>query len=176
MPLTMPIAGRPVPPTIFPFSPEAMDVDFRALTNTFGSAVWPAANRALFYPFSVSEAALAVRLYCVNGSAVSGNVDLGIYDAAGTRLTSTGSTAQAGINLIQSIDCTDVWLLPHTIYYAAMAMDNVTGTTIRWSGAAARGIGMFQQSTAFALPATATFARDASNYVPAFGVSFVGTL
>ena len=176
MPLVHPRIGRPVPPTIHPLSLEAMDVDYRSFTNTFGLAAWPSANRALFYPFAISEPAKALKMYVANASVVSGNIDLGIYTDAGVRLTSSGSTAQAGSQLIQLVDVADVWLAPFTTYYVAMVADGTTGTYARWSGATPGGAGMFQAASSFPLPATVTFARDATGYLSLCGVSFVETL
>src|SRR5689334_23396390 len=77
-----------------------------------GSAVWPTANLAIYCPFRIGTSRLARKLYWVNGAAVSGNVDCGIYDVAGRKLVSAGSTAQTGTTAVQSVDITDTMLGP----------------------------------------------------------------
>lgn len=167
--------GRPPSVVVGPFSWEAMG-PLSAVMGTSGSAsaVWPAANLALFYPFSVSAPITAVKLYSINGNVASGNIDLGIYDGAGTRLMSSGTTAQAGTTGAQIIDTTDYVLAPNVQYYMAMAMDNGTGTTRCWTTAGTGKfamMGMAQMATAFPLPTNATYALVGQAYVPMFGFS-----
>lgn len=135
------------------------------------SRAWPAANRALYIPFIVGVTFVAVQMFVVNGATVSGNIDVGIYDGSGNRLVSKGSTAQAGVSSQQAFDITDTVLLPGR-YYMGVAMDNATGTLIAWGPVAglAGSMGCLQQATAFALPATATFAAMASAFIPGVGI------
>lgn len=138
------------------------------------SAVWPTANKAFYYPFLVTEAPWTVRRIGVrNGTAVSGNLDVGVYDSEGNRLVSSGSTAQAGTSATQWLDVTDTTLLPG-LYYLALALDNVTGTFVRLASLTAdqlRSMGVFVQTSAFPLPASATFAVADAAYVPVFFAS-----
>lgn len=138
------------------------------------SAVWPTANTAFFYEFSVSKPITAVKLWLINGSTASGNFDIGIYRDDGTRLVSSGSTAQAGTTVMQIVDTTDLALQPGVKYYMGLAMDGTTGTT-RCLNAAGAGkfaaMGMAQMASAFPLPSTVTFALMTNAYLPYFGYS-----
>lgn len=140
---------------------------------TIASAVWPSGSLAIYIPFAVVVPITITQLFWHNGATASGNVDMGIYDAAGTKLTSTGSTAQGTVSVLQLVNITDIVIGPGCFYFA-LAMDNTTGTMFRTTLGALlelqRGLGMAQQASAFALPATATFAALANNYAPACGL------
>lgn len=136
-----------------------------------GSAVFPTANLAIFVPFRIGRPMTISSLFALNGAAVSGNIDLGIYSADGTKIISTGSTAQAGTSVMQAISVTSTQI-GAGLFYLAVAMDNTTGTLIRWAPGAApisKMIGLAQMATAFPLPATATLATVANAYVPDIG-------
>ncbi len=166
--------------TINPWSEESIG---DAITSAGGSAIsqaastaWPTANLALYVPFQVRKPIVVVKMFCYNGAAVAGNVDVGIYSEYGTRIVSIGSTAQAGLSAIQEFDIADT-LLGTGIFYMAIALDDATATaTIRRGTMAANAIpaitGMAQEQLAsVTLPATATFASIAGNYIPVFGLT-----
>ncbi len=134
------------------------------------SGAWPAANRALYIPFIVTMPIIVTQLWCYNGATASGNVDMGLYDRAGTRLVSIGSTAQSGTNVLQAFDITDTTLWPGR-FYIGVAMDNTTGTMFRIAGTARlwQAQGVAQQATAFVLPASMSPSAPASNYCPIVG-------
>src|SRR5262249_42739307 len=98
----------------------------------------------------------------------SGNYDIGIYDQAGNRLVSMGSTAVpvAGMAIA---NITDTTLKPGT-YFLALNVDNVTATAFKSAtvgGVTLQVCGVQQQAVgAVTLPATATFANPASAYIP----------
>ena len=139
------------------------------------SAVYPAANLAIYAPFRIAAPIVVTDLWCVNGATASGNVDIGIYDGAGNKIVSAGSTAQSGTSTIQTFNITDT-LLGGGLFYLAIALDNTTGTFLRFAPSAPVGriIGLAQQASAFALPATATFATFAQTYLPNMGLSTTG--
>lgn len=182
MPVATPPRYRPRSHNIHPFSPEAMS-GFAAVGGNAGSwasATYPSANLALFYPFVLTEPATAVQLWAYNGATASGNLDLGIYNAAGAKLVSKGSTAQAGTNDLQRLDITDTVLPSGQVLYMAIAFDGTVGTLFRLPANTAttqlRALGMFEMAAAFPLPATATFAVvSTANFIPCMGVSFMGT-
>ena len=113
---------------IHPWSLESLGAglmtDMKSITSA-ASATYVAANRAHYIPFVVSEPITVVQLFAYNGATASGNIDMGIYDAKGTKLVSIGSTAQAGTNALQTFDITDT-VLGSGRFYLAVAMDNAT--------------------------------------------------
>lgn len=165
------------PPTILnPFSVECLGIlgGQLAASAIWASGTYPAANRAYFFPFSTEEPFTIRLLGLINGATVSGNFDLGLYLPNGTRIASTGSTAQAGVSAKQTVDITDVLMSsPH--WYLALAFDNTTATIqrVNTGGPLAdaillSGLGLQTMETAFPLPATATFAAaPASALFPA---------
>lgn len=139
--------------------------------NQNAAVTWPAANRAIFVPFLVYQPVVVVKLFTIVGTS-SGNIDVGIYDTGANRLVSAGSTAMAGTNTIQIFDVTDTTLNPGS-YYFAVALDNNSGSlqAAAPAVAVASAIGVLSQSTAFALPATATFAAAQDACAPAVGLT-----
>ena len=158
--------------TVHTYGPLSIGLEIGGSLVGTASATYPAASTAIFVPFSLPAPLTAAQLFTYNGATASGNIDVGLYAADGTRLVSSGSTAQAGTNTLQAFDITDTELGPGN-YYLAIALDNTTGTLFRTVPAARylAGVGCFQQASAFALPATATFATMAQVYLPVFGFS-----
>lgn len=150
------------------YSRESLGFQLSAMSlSTSVSAAWPSSNLAIYIPFTVYETITITKLSILNGSAVSGNFDIGIYDAGGARLVSSGSTAQSGTSAIQTVDITDKVLAPG-LYYLALAFDNTTGTieNVGVTAIDAEALGVTQQASAFPLPSTATFAAFAQTIVP----------
>lgn len=153
-------------------SPNSIGTELSGMGLTTASGTWVAANRAIFTPFAVTEQLVVTRMWQENGSAVSGNLDLGIYTASGTRLVSSGSVAQAGVSTVQDVNVADTTLMPG-LYYLAQVMDNVTGTVIRYSPNAAicRAMGVLQAASAYPLPATVTYALVSSAFYSIVGAT-----
>lgn len=149
-------------------------VAFGPASQLPASATWIAANRAIFIPFYLSEAKTIDKIHVPNGSAVSGNLDAGIYDSAGNKVVAKGSTAQAGTNTGQVVDLSNTALSAKTLYYAGLVLDNATGTVFRISAAPSvlGVIGVKQVASAFALPASVTYAAPASAFVPVVTLEF----
>lgn len=143
---------------------------FVITTTSFASAAWPTANKAIFVPVLVARQTKLVKAFVYNGATASGNLDVGLYLPNGTRVVSMGSTAQSGTNALQELDITDTTVGPG-LYYMALAMDGTTGTAFRATIGTGRGasLGIYEMTSAFALPSTATFATLASSYLPMFG-------
>lgn len=159
--ISLPHSGIAIPS----FGPSSLGAFGRL--GTFASGTFPAANAAIYMPFRTSATVVIATIEVLNGAAVSGNVDVGIYDEAQRRLVSSGSTAQAGTNVIQVFNITDTPLAPG-LFYMALACDNTTATFIRTAAPVyeTRPLGMAQQASAFALPATATMALMTVTFLP----------
>lgn len=137
-----------------------------------GSATWPAANQARYYPFQVVESFSVVSLATYNGATASGNVDVGIYSSSGTLLVSSGSTAQSGTSTLQTFSLTTT--LARGKYFMATACDNTTATFFRnniGDSTRCEMAGIYMQSSAFPLPSTATFAAPTTAYCNIMAVS-----
>lgn len=146
--------------------------------NTYASSTWPSASKALFIPFWISKPITFSTMFWVNGATTSGNVDVGVYSVDGTKIVSKGSTAQSGASALQSVSVTST-TLGAGMYYLAMAADNTTATyyrTIAGQSLRTKFTGMAEMSSAFALPATATFATVAADYIPMVGLSTRSTI
>jgi hypothetical protein len=135
--------------------------------STFSGAAWFAANAAIFIPIIAAVRTTVTQMMWSNGATLSGNVDAGIYDFNGNRLTSTGSTVQAGVSVSQITDVTDT-ILPRGLYYMALACSNTTATFSRTAvnQEQLRVSGVQIMTSAFPLPATATFANPTAAYLP----------
>jgi hypothetical protein len=125
------------------------------------TAAWPTANLAVYVPVRIPTACVVKKLALSNGSAVTGNFDIGIYNAAGSRLVSTGSTAQSGTATEQVVGVTDTALSAGLYYFAAC--HSSTGSVMAVSPvapiAAAHGV-LTEAVGAVTLPATASWAVD----------------
>lgn len=179
MPLTAYSQGYYPQESAFTFGQDTIGLEMAAMV-AYGnpiSAAWPATNRALFYPLTIQVPAIAQRVWVWNGSAVSGNFDIGIFDENGNELVGTGTTAQSGTNTVQNVDITDTLLGPGT-YWLGVVFDNTTATTIRVNPSAIHiaPLGCYQQASAYPLPNPATFVRIATDYVPMAGVLFRSAL
>ena len=146
----------------------------RASTNAaagFASATFPAANRAIGYPFTLSEPWVITTLWVCSGATVgTNNVDVGIYDVAGTRLISSGAELTANANALQLFDITDT-LLGVGKFFMAVSLNGTTDTLFRALVGATekQALGMWQMASAHVLPATVTFANPGDTYVPLIG-------
>lgn len=138
------------------------------LGSSTASRAWPTANKAMYCPIRIYRPVTITQMFCLNGSAVSGNIDMAVYDEAGNRLCTNGGTAQTGIGVTQTLDVTDTLLLPGR-YYWAMAADNTT-TTVYGTAASittsSRLSGLYEQTSAYPLPSTATLTASTTNFVP----------
>ena len=165
------IGGRKYGTSHGPFSCGITVTTSSSLTST----VWPAANLAIYAPVVIDEDTKVTQLWTVNGAAVAGNVDIGLYSVDGVRLASAGSTAQSGVNLMQKFDITDLYLGPGTYYLAVSLSDAATATlggqtqtTAVWG----KIVGLAEETSALPLPAVATFATYTRLFLPLIG--FVG--
>lgn len=152
---------------------ECLGVPLLVIVPSFAvSTAWPTANLAIYLPVEILYPVTIAKIMVNNGTAVSGNIDVGIYDADGNRRVSAGSTAQAGASAIQIFDITDTLLNPG-LYYMAVALDNTTGTLAGWTfvNIDIAPFGVCQQATAFALPDPATFAAFTGTFIPLVSMS-----
>lgn len=160
-------------PYIAPLSEYAVDGSNwpSGLTGTVGGA-WPAVNRALAFPFTLTQAETVYKVSYRIGTVAGGNFDIGVYDSSFSLLFSTGTTAVGATTATwKTVDNAD-WSLSPGTYYAAMATDSSSTTVFRYSSMNAAGLynyGLREMDTAFVLPATFTAAGSiTSAFMPLF--------
>lgn len=171
-----PTLYAPPGPVISSVGPESMAGDIAMLTGlTAASATFPAASRTIYVGIVIERFTKVLQMFAYNGATVSGNADIGIYDYAGNRLVSMGSTAQAGTSAIQLFNITDTILAPGR-YFMGVSLDNTTGTFLRTalSTQQAKFGLMYQDATS--LPSTMGFSDVASAYLPVFGAVVASTI
>ena len=137
--------------------------------------VWPVANLAFYIPFVYHNDQTVKRMFVEIGGVQSGNIDVGIYNEAGARQVSDSGSLVGTINDVQEFDIGDTFLVAGR-YYMAVAIDNVTASIMRLSilGYRNRILGIKEQTSAYPLPETATFAENVDrSYIPSMAVSLV---
>lgn len=129
-------------------------------------------SRIYYIPLHIDAVFQVNALYVVNGAAVSGNIDIGLYTANFNKVVSTGSIAQAGTNgpQLQTVTSTSI---PAGLYYYAVVADNGVSTFFRLALTTAtgnRGFACALQNATFPLPASGTPATiDGTNFDYVFG-------
>jgi hypothetical protein len=162
--------SAPLPLFVHTYTQLAACNDLRHLVSsgTFNCATNTAvANLAAFIPVYLPWPYPVARVFWVNGSAASSNVNFGIFRKNGRRLYSTGSTAQSGNSVPQFVTPTPFTLTPGE-YFFAIATD---GTTNRLSGTIPgiellKMAGVLAQASNFALadPSAPTTAVTGTHY------------
>lgn len=144
-----------------------------AALSASNAAAWNAANDIFYIPIRLAEPFTVRAVGLHNGTAVSGNIDVGIYSENGTKMWSSGSTAQSGTSAVQLFTPT-AFTLPAGRYFMAVTADNTTAQFRGPSlGEAGRCTGVLMGS-AFPLPSTmsgAVAASAAKNRVPIMFIS-----
>lgn len=135
------------------------------ITATPTSNAWPLANLAIYVPIYFNEAGTIFQVGCGAGATAGGNFDIGLYDMAGNKIQTTGTSART-LSAWNAVNWTDLVVAPGW-YYAAMSADG----TNNYSGVApaagtAEAVGVCEQTTAFVLPTTATLTRTTRAFVP----------
>jgi hypothetical protein len=135
------------------------------------SAAWPSANLAIFVPWQLARRVTVYKLATGAGATAAGNFDIGIYDAGGNRIVSSGSTAK-GSSVEHVIDIADTKIGPG-LYYLAMSANGTNNYVLLTPSGTSpvplqkvRLYGVLNMATAFVLPATATFAAATNGVVP----------
>jgi hypothetical protein len=162
---------KPALVTITPWSSQSLGVPLVMCgQGAPASQNYVTANLAVYIPFWVPVPMTILKMGWGNGSAAAGNLCAGIYKPDGTRLVTTGSTAQSGTATLQVVDVTDTFLM-RGLYYLALNSDTSAATqkviAVLPAAGIAQSLGLLQQAVgAVALPDPATFAKYASAFVP----------
>lgn len=136
------------------FTQKVVNVSFFGMTGNGSSGGAIANNDAFYMPIDVMGDMTITKIsFYIQTS--SGNIDVGLYNASGTKLVSAGSTSSPGTGVRTiSVASTDISSGQH---YLALAVDN---TTFKWgqtTGADTMATRMMQRETSdFPLPSSFT--------------------
>jgi len=147
--------------------------------TAFTSTAWPGANIAIFVPVLVASPLVVYKLVAGGGVTTAGNFDIGIYDALGNKIVSSGATAKTA-SVEHVVDIADTPIGPG-LYYLAMSADGTNNYILCTpSGTSpvplqkARLAGTLQMAAAYPLPATATFAARTTPEIPGIAAYLKG--
>lgn len=173
-------ASAPKAPVVLStMSPECLGIHIAA-TITDGANGWqsaaPGANTCQYYPFQISESLTVAKLFWLNGATAAGTIDIGIMDENGVRKVS-GSAAQSGTSVVQSVDPADT-VLTAGRYYFALATNNIGSAFVGIQPNQALGLanivgtmmGVYYEASG-TVPANATFATHVGNPIYMCGLT-----
>lgn len=136
------------------------------------SAIYIAANRAIYWPFVIRRQVTVYRFFWVNGATAStDNVQVGVYDNNWHSVKLGTQTLASGPSAAQFDNITDTVLHPGA-YYMAIWCNGTTTTMLRTNPGQRFMDGIFQQnSQTSGLPTTATPIQNTNAYFPLFGLA-----
>jgi hypothetical protein len=156
----------------FAFATHLVNTGGRALASGTVSVLTLNQNQVYYIPIVVRSRIVVRKLFVANATSVAGNVDVGLFDQAGTKVVSSGSTAQSGADAEQYFDVTDT-VVGRGLYYLAVVANGVSSQVAAHAISAPflAATGVLAQTGTFPLPATATFALiHATGALPIIGL------
>jgi len=142
--------------TMTPWSVPHVVEAHHATHEIYGNdgTAWPTANKAYYVEIFVPEIYTISQFGWINANVIGGNFDVGIYDANLDLIIKTGSTAQAGDSVIQTVNVADTEIQPG-FYYVGISHDTASSRIIRGLATdvtRTTGARLFEQASAFPLP------------------------
>jgi hypothetical protein len=128
---------------------------------------WTTADLVHYAPIRVKRHVIAVKLWFGSEATGTNNIDIGIFNRAGTKIISTGLVAKPASNTCSVQDITDTPLAPD-LYYMGMTCVSATATFNMWNltnapDLSAQGFRTEQLGAGAALPSTATWIITSSH-------------
>jgi len=125
------------------------------------------ANRCVYVPVQVLQGVKATGVKYVVG-VQSGNMSVGLYDASGARLATSGAVAVPAAGVASTAFTTAVYLTPG-IYYLAISCDNITATFGQAQTGVAAPTAARYQAAAHPCPSPAAFAGTTNLHMALVG-------
>lgn len=167
--------------TVGPFTYEGLaPSSIEQFSSAPADANWQAINRALLFPLILPSNLDVVQCFMVNGAAVSGNSDIGLYDSGGNRLFHTGAinNVPAGLQGV-TLNPFVYSLLKNTFYFLALSLDNATHRFRGLQPTSHEGSwGFWAAAASYPLPATITptVSTVVTDIVPFFGLTSLAVI
>lgn len=132
-----------------------------------------AANRAIYIPCMLTGAATITGVRVDIGTS-SGNICVGLYNAAGSRVATSGAVASPGTSF-RDINFTSSYAAAAGRYYLGISADNNTVTFVGLGGTSPGAASNLFQDTAHPLPSTITSAGATGRQLAIIGRISGGT-
>lgn len=167
------------------FSRECLGAALACAGQTSTESTTAFAFVTYYVPLILNDEITVTRMFCCNGTAVSNNLVMGLYDYDLNRLATTATVAQTGAGALQFVALPSTTIGPGRYYMAHQAGNN---NAARYLGAlmastvgyTMRSAGLLRQVPgAQGLPDSAvptTLVGIATGIVPIFGVDAGGVL
>lgn len=107
--------------------------------NLLTSTAWPGAKVVVYIPFVTNRPFTVRSIAWMNGTTPSGNIEVGVYNSAGTRLVTSTSTAAGTTVTLQSVQPSAVTLPGNAQYYFGVTCSATSYTLGMISAAPAAG-------------------------------------
>jgi hypothetical protein len=142
-----------------------------------GDNQWPTNDLAIYVPFAIGMPVRVLTLWFANGSVGTDNYDIGLFNAAGTKLASSGATAKAAGAAETVANIADTLIGPG-LYYIGLSSASTASSFTMYSVASPIGaaFGVKQEASAHPLPATATMVNSGQAYIPLVGMLIDATV
>jgi hypothetical protein len=175
----------PIAPVVSSVGRYSIGLDMRTTGSLVpGSVGWPAARRVIYVPLYLPIGATIVQWWWLNGGAVAGDVDVGLFTSEnglpGTKLSSSGTTTPTPISVVQAVTLGTPYSVPPGSYFlAAFATSGSFGmmrSAFNTFTTMHKAFGMCIETlgAGTALPTTATpVTVGTQNYLPVFGFATV---
>lgn len=135
-------------------------------TQPSGGSYSPGANVAVYMPFNVTSTTTIKRLWFI-GDNGTGNVDVGVYAADGTKMVTTGAVANAAGIVVTDVG--DTALVAGQYYLAISASSGSSNLRVSVT-TGLDSLGLLTEASAHVLPASATLTtKQTSPFLPLFG-------
>jgi hypothetical protein len=139
------------------------------------AAAYPTANKAFYYPLTITHPYTVKTLWWANGTTVTGTVDVAVYDETMHRLTSMGPQNQTPATAIQQFTLVPSIVLQPGQYFLGISClattDNLFRSAAFSFAGQLRAFNSLEQTSAHPLPAVATPVAITANYLPIFGIA-----
>lgn len=136
------------------------------------NASWGVANKAFYYPVRLRRAMTIKQIWVLTGTTPTGNIDVGLFDGTGWQvgaaLALNGAVAQGTASTIQKFNISDVQCRSGQKLFVGISCSSASSqvSAVGTSQLAnARGMNVFQQTSAHPLPSTPTPATIGTNVI-----------
>lgn len=181
--MSLVIGGTGVPelPVVLSTTDDLSNAGVGIVANAAASAIYPVANVAYFYPVTLTAPRTFQKAFWVNGTAVAGNVDVGIYTLSGTTMTrvvASTAEAQATVSVMQVATTFTPTTVGPGRFYWAISCTSITAQFWRMvlNLNVLRSMGAYQSAAQSPLPPSCTVAATTQTNVQVFGFSELSTV